>query len=272
VEHTPSSNDAIRAVAILMAITGHLDRPGANVFTAPPKAAPTDITLKDRYTQALIDKLVGPEFPPAFQPFLEGPSSAYYRILESVLTEKPYPVRGIIAPGTQPSVSTRGTKNVPAALKKLDFFVVADVARTADMPYADVVMPVATSYEVDHPFQMVPGWLMAANRVIEPLGPFNSIFQFFLDLGAEDGLVSVDDAPCIGCRSCAEACPFGVPQFDPTDTMRKCDLCRGQNLAGAVPPCVDTRPGKALSFVEVKPAEKLRHEKLIAQKLKSGLT
>ena len=182
VEHAPSSNDAIRSIAILMAITGHLDRPGGNIFVPPPKAAPQKITLKERYTQALIDELVGPEFPVAFQPFLEGPSSAYYRILESVLTEKPYPVRGIIAPGTQASVSTRGTKTVLAALQKLDFLVVVDVARTADMPYADIVMPVATSYEVDHPFQMVPGWLMATNRVIEPLGPHKSIFGFFLDL------------------------------------------------------------------------------------------
>jgi anaerobic selenocysteine-containing dehydrogenase len=183
VEHCPSSSDAIRAVAILMAITGHLDRPGANIFTLPPKAAPKDITLKEKYTRELVDKLVGPEFPTAFQPFLEGPTSAYYRIFESVLTEKPYPVRGVIAPGTQASVSTRGTKNVLAALQKLDFFVVADVARTADMPYADIVVPVATGYEVDHPFQMGPGWLMANNRVIEPLGPYKSIFEFFLDLG-----------------------------------------------------------------------------------------
>lgn len=183
VEHTPSSNDAIRAVAILMAVTGHLDRPGGNIFVPPPKSGPINIALKGRYTQELLDKLVGPEFPVSFQPFLEGPSSAYYRILESVLTEKPYPVRGVIAPGTQASVSTRGTKNVLAALQKLDFFVLADVARTADMPYADIVMPVATSYEVDHPFQMVPGWLMATNRVISPLGPYKSIFEFFLDLG-----------------------------------------------------------------------------------------
>jgi anaerobic selenocysteine-containing dehydrogenase len=186
-EHAPSANDAIRAVAILMAITGHLDRPGANLFVPPPKAAPKELQLKERYTQELVDKLVAPEFPTAFQPFLEGPTSAYYRILESVITEKPYPVRTVIAPGTQATVSTRGTKNVLAALKKLDFFVVADVARTADMPYADIVMPVATSYEVDHPFQMVPGWLMATNRVIEPLGPYKSIFELFLDLGKAMG-------------------------------------------------------------------------------------
>lgn len=187
VEHTPSSSDAIRAVATLMAITGHLDRPGTNLFISPPDTAPKNITLKERYTKELVDKLVGPEFPLDFQPFLEGPASAYYRIFESILTEKPYQIRTVIAPGTQPSVSTRGTKNVIAALKKLDFYVVVDVARTADTPYADIVIPTATSYEINHPFQMVPGWLMPTRKVIEPVGVNKSIFEFFLDLGCAMG-------------------------------------------------------------------------------------
>ena len=188
VEHAPSSNDAIRAVSILMAITGHLDRPGGNLFVPPPENGIKSITLKERITQEMVDKLVGPEFPKQFQPFYEGTSSAYYRILESVLTQKPYAVRGIIAPGTQATVSTRGSRNVVAALKKLDFFVVADVARTADMPYADIVMPLATSYEVDHSFQMVPGWLMATNPVIPPIHSPKSMFDFFLDLSVAMGL------------------------------------------------------------------------------------
>ena len=60
-------------------------------------------------------------------------------------------------------------------------------ARTADVPYADMVIPLATSYEVDHPFQAVPGWLMATNRVIEPIHSFKSVFEFFIDLGVAMG-------------------------------------------------------------------------------------
>ena len=192
VEHAPSSNDAIRAVAILIAITGHLDRPGGNLFGGPfgvptEMPAPKSVTLRERYTQEMIDKLVGPEFPRAFQPFGEGLSSAYYRIFDSILTEKPYPIRTVIAPGTQPSVSTRGSKNVLAALEKLDFYVVIDVARTADMAYADIVIPTATPYESDHPFDGRGGWLMARSKVIEPLGDYKSIYEFFLDLGVAMG-------------------------------------------------------------------------------------
>ena len=187
-EHAPGASDAVRSIAILMAITGHLDRPGCNVVpTGSTMPMPKTVHLRERYTQEWIDKLVGPEFPPAFQPFGEGTTSAYYRIFESVLTRKPYPIRTIIAPGTQPTVSTRGPKRVVEALKKLDFFVVIDVARTAEMNYADIVVPVATPYEIDHPFEFTPNWIMARNKVIEPLGDFKSIYEFFIDLGVRMG-------------------------------------------------------------------------------------
>lgn len=189
VEHAPSSSDAIRAIASLMAVTGHLDRPGCNVFGPPGVGAPMpkSVSLSERYTQEMVDKLVGPEFPTPFQPFLEGTSSAYYRILDSVLTEKPYPIRTIIAPGTQPSVSTRGSKRVIESLKKVDFYVVIDVMKTADMSDADIILPTTTPYESDHPFEARGNWIMARQKVIEPLGDYKSIYEFFLELGVRMG-------------------------------------------------------------------------------------
>ncbi len=188
VEHAPTCNDAIRAMAILIAITGHLDRLGGNLFGSPGKMPrPKSVHLRERYTKEWVDKLVYPEFPKPFQPFVEGTSSAYYGLFDSVLTEKPYPVRTIIAPGSQALVSTRGSKRVAEALKKLEFYVVVDVSRTADMAYADVVVPVATPYEIDHPFEIRGNWIMARNRVIEPLGDYKSMFEFFCDLGVSMG-------------------------------------------------------------------------------------
>jgi anaerobic selenocysteine-containing dehydrogenase len=187
-EHATSASDAARAIAILIAVTGNFDRPGGNIVpvgSTMPK--PGDVHLRKRYTQEWIDKLVAPEFPKSLQPFIEGTSSAYFRAFESVLTEKPYPVRTIIAPGTQPTVSTRGPKRVIEALRKLDFFVVADVMRTAEMDYADVVIPLATPYETDHPFEFTADWIMARNKVIEPLGDCRSMYQFWLDLGVRMG-------------------------------------------------------------------------------------
>jgi anaerobic selenocysteine-containing dehydrogenase len=191
-DQTVSSNNAVRAVAILMAITGNFDRPGGNIFPLEPAMpAPRPIVLTKRYTQDLLDRLVSPEMPRCFQPFIEGISSGYYRALDSILTAEPYPVRTVIAAGTQPTVITRGSRRVIEALEKLDFFVVIDVMQTSSMPWADVVIPVTTMYECDHPFEAPMGgmgtWIMARNRVIEPLGDYKSDYEFWLDLAVRMG-------------------------------------------------------------------------------------
>ena len=187
-EHARSASDAARSIAILIAITGHFDRPGGNVVPAGSEMPrPKSVHLRERYTEEWVDKLVAPEFPKQFQPFFEGTSSAYYRIFDSILTEKPYPIRTVIAPGTQPTVTNRGTKRVIEALKKLDFFIVIDVMQTAEMNFADIVIPVATPYEVDHPFEASMNWIMAPERVIEPLGTYKSMYEFWIDLGCRMG-------------------------------------------------------------------------------------
>jgi anaerobic dimethyl sulfoxide reductase subunit B (iron-sulfur subunit) len=83
-----------------------------------------------------------------------------------------------------------------------------------------------------------------------------------------DGLVLVDQTLCTGCQICADACPFGVPQFENDGIMQKCDLCCDQPLGQAAPPCVDTCPGGALAIATVSPSEKKTHEEKIAWMLR----
>jgi anaerobic dimethyl sulfoxide reductase subunit B (iron-sulfur subunit) len=64
----------------------------------------------------------------------------------------------------------------------------------------------------------------------------------------EDGIVVVDSSICIGCRSCFDACPFGVPQFDEDGTMRKCDMCLDRIKLGQKPICAATCPTQALKW------------------------
>jgi len=187
-EHARSANDALRAMAILIAITGHLDKKGGNVWGGGSKMpAPRGVHMREKYTQEWVDKLVGYEFPPYFQPFIEGTSCTHYRAFNSVLTEKPYAIKAIMAPGTQGIASTRGTKRLLEALKKLEFFVIIDLMVTSDMPFADVVIPVSTGYETDHPFETSGAWIMARNKIIETLGETKSDYEFWLDLGVAMG-------------------------------------------------------------------------------------
>lgn len=54
---------------------------------------------------------------------------------------------------------------------------------------------------------------------------------------------------CIGCHSCALACPFGVPRYDGENKLIKCDLCTDRVNAGMLPACVRVCPIHALEFL-----------------------
>ena len=81
---------------------------------------------------------------------------------------------------------------------------------------------------------------------------------------ALDGRVAVDPGLCTGCRTCREACPYGVPQFGARGIMEKCDLCLTQDAGDIAPPCVDTCPGGALALRRVSSRQKRDHEAQIA--------
>lgn len=65
----------------------------------------------------------------------------------------------------------------------------------------------------------------------------------------DDGLVFSDMQLCIGCQTCAVACPFGHPQLNPaTGKIAKCDGCRQRVDAGLWPCCALVCPTGALRY------------------------
>jgi Fe-S-cluster-containing dehydrogenase component len=76
-----------------------------------------------------------------------------------------------------------------------------------------------------------------------------------LSRDAATGAVLTNRDLCIGCHSCAIACPFGVPRYDKYDRIFKCTLCAGRVKCGLKPACVRVCPTEALKFDEPNNAE-----------------
>ena len=84
----------------------------------------------------------------------------------------------------------------------------------------------------------------------------------------ETNLTVFDNTNCIGCHSCAMACPYGVPSFGPDGKMVKCDGCYVRVQHGLLPACVKACPTKALRLIdldapaEIPPEHSLRQRSL----------
>lgn len=132
-----------RAISILYALTGSYGRKGGNV---PGGAAPfADISGPDLLPATQRDKALGLAERP-LGPGLQGWVTAR-DVYKAVLTKAPYPVRMLMSFGTNLLVSQPDTETARKALSALEFHVHADFFVNATARYADIILPVATSWE-----------------------------------------------------------------------------------------------------------------------------
>lgn len=62
-----------------------------------------------------------------------------------------------------------------------------------------------------------------------------------------DGIVDFDGRRCIGCKACAQACPYNALYIDPdTHTSAKCNYCAHRKEVGLQPACVVVCPQQAI--------------------------
>jgi Fe-S-cluster-containing dehydrogenase component len=65
---------------------------------------------------------------------------------------------------------------------------------------------------------------------------------------AQDGVVAIERATCIGCGQCIEACPFQAIVMRPDGVAFKCDACADEVNQGWYPTCVRACPMRALRY------------------------
>ena len=79
--------------------------------------------------------------------------------------------------------------------------------------------------------------------------------------------VLLEEARCIGCSMCVQACPFGVMAMRPGGKVAfKCDLCITRLAKGFQPACVSSCPTRCLSL-EDEPASNKDKRRAAVQRM-----
>jgi len=170
--------DTCRAIGMLEALTGNIDRPGSNVFLPWSE-------------QNVIPTLQLPKDPDEKLPyplFMDFPQPVVVDLLLSDRTERP---RAMIVTNSNPALVLANAKKTREALARLELLVVNDHFMTATAELAHLVLPDATGFERNgyRAFSSAEGCFFAFRRkVIEPLWDCRPVFEVEYALAEKIGL------------------------------------------------------------------------------------
>lgn len=165
----------LRALAILMAITGNIDVKGGNVINSLPKGYKSYFELMTGYDfrppAEVENKRIGvKEFPvlcgaESFRPFSHLPTA-----IKSMITGKPYPIKGVFG-AVNWITACENAKEAYEAIMNLDFLMISDFFMTPTAELADIVLPAATWLENDDYCDIsYLNFFSLRQKVIEPVG------------------------------------------------------------------------------------------------------
>ncbi len=166
-EHSPpNSIQAVRAINVLLAVAGSIDREGGMLIAGPadgfiPDAAMElnhELSAEQRSKQIGADRFRFISYP-GWELVEEQlrkrwgdnhPAGAYLNcmahapsVFRAMLTGEPYPVRGLITSASNPLLAYANTNLVLKALKSLDLLVTFDITWTPTAQISDYVLPAA---------------------------------------------------------------------------------------------------------------------------------
>jgi anaerobic selenocysteine-containing dehydrogenase len=190
-QHTNASC-AIRAIDMLMAITGNLDVKGGNLIVIPISMGLEDLKLYEKLPPEVEGKKIGVDKCLYSRLSRTWPSAHTPSVWDAIIQGNPYPVKAMFVMAANPLLTCANTKVVEKALRKLDFLVVTDIFMTPTAELADIVLPSSTFLEttrfVTYDTHADHGWnatsrIALSPKVVEPLWESWSDWKIICELG-----------------------------------------------------------------------------------------
>lgn len=170
--------ETCRALGMLIALTGNLDRPGANVFM-------------DWSKQNVLPTVNLPKDPTEKKPYPLFMDYPFPVIIDSILSNQEERPMAMIVTNSNPALVLANAERTRSALQNLDLLVVHDHFVTATAELAHLVLPDATGLERFgyRAFSSAQGCFFALRRkVIEPLYESRAGFEAEYALAQKMGL------------------------------------------------------------------------------------
>ncbi len=195
-DHHTNASGAIRAINILMAITGNLDVRGRNVISIPIMTALRDIKLYEDLPSEVMERRIGADKYLWSKMFNVYPSTHTPSLWDAIIHGKPYPIKAMFVTAANPALIQADSNVVQEALRKLEFLAVADMFMTPTAELADIVLPACNFFEktrcamyethADH-WWNEPSRIALSPKVVEPLWESWSDWKIICELGRKMG-------------------------------------------------------------------------------------
>ncbi|WP_202862278.1 molybdopterin-dependent oxidoreductase [Sinorhizobium americanum] len=185
-----NSTQTERAVASLYALSGSYDLVGGNRVRRGPFYRPVDGL--GALSPSQLSKALGADKRPIGPPAMGWVTA---RDMYLAVTEaKPYPIRVLVAFGTNLPLSQADSALAEEALKRLEFYAHCDLFETPAARFADIFLPVNTPWEhegIRFGFEIsdeAASLVQLRQRVVEPRGESRADNDVVFDLACRLGM------------------------------------------------------------------------------------
>lgn len=180
--------DTTRAIAMLRALTGNLDRPGGDVLPQP-------IPVRNIQLREKLDDTIPPitHQYPLFNTFSETWGNQVQGcVVDAILDESPYPLKMVVVQSGNPLVTMADSIRTRAAFDKLETLVVIDMFMTETARLADVILPAASCFEKTqlNRASIRNNPIILQNAVIPPVGDSWPDWKIVFELGRRLGFAT----------------------------------------------------------------------------------